>query len=88
MGWYREEKRAKQRQAQQRYRQAHADELRKGRRLAHLLTRQADYHGWIEEAADLIESLVGNSWARALGDELARRKEKREESHDPQKPTQ
>jgi hypothetical protein len=61
------------RQAQARYRQVHAEKLRKARRIGHLLSRQTQHHGEVEELARLISDLVGKNYAREIGRKLVRR---------------
>jgi hypothetical protein len=71
-----ERRREQKRQAQARYRKAHADRLRAARRIAHILARQTHWAGEVKELATAIRSMTGKDYARALGRELTRRKRK------------
>ena len=76
MDEYERRRREQKRQAQARYRKAHADRLRVARRVAHILARQKQWAGEIKELATAIRSMIGQEYARALGRELTRRKRK------------
>jgi hypothetical protein len=71
-----EQRREQVRQAQARYRKAHADRLRVARRVAHILARQTHRANEVKELATTIRSMTGQEYARALGRELTRRKRK------------
>jgi hypothetical protein len=66
-------RREQKRQAQARYRKAHADQLRVARRVAHILARQRQWAGDVKELATAIRSLIGQEYARELGRELMAR---------------
>jgi hypothetical protein len=67
------ERSEQKRLAQQRYRVAHADELRTARQVGQILTRRTTYADDFKKLAGLIRKLSGNEFARALGRELVRR---------------
>jgi hypothetical protein len=71
-----ERRREQRRQAQARYRKAHADRLRVARRIAHILARQTQRLDEVKELATAIRSVTGQEYARALARELMRRKRK------------
>jgi hypothetical protein len=71
-----EQRREQVRQAQARYRKAHADRLRVARRIAHILARQTHWPDEVKELAAAIRSMTGKDYAHALGRELTRRKRK------------
>ena len=64
------DRREQKRQAQARYRKAHAERLSAGRRAAHVLVRQKGAFGDAKELAVLIHSLTGADFARSLAREL------------------
>ena len=59
--------------AQQRYRVAHADELRAARQIGQILTRRTVYADDLKKLAGLIRKLTGDEFTRALRRELVRR---------------
>jgi transcriptional regulator of acetoin/glycerol metabolism len=68
------DRREQKRLAQARYRQRHADRLRKSRRVADILSRQTHWPGHIRELAALIRALVADKdYVRTLGRELNKR---------------
>jgi hypothetical protein len=74
-----ERRREQKRQAQARWRRAHADRLRAARRVAGILVRQESRSGEIKELASAIRDIAGIDFAQALGRELVRKPRKRKE---------
>ena len=66
MDEYERRRREQKRQAQARYRKAHADRLRVARRVAHILARQKQWAGEIKELATAIRSMIGQEYALSL----------------------